>query len=97
MRVILLCLCLMLAGCWNTKEQVEPPRDTLVHPAYPSPVQPYTFNWVVVPLEKEVIVGLEYNQSLEFRLFLEDMKRYIREQNEMLCFYRHEIEDPRCK
>jgi hypothetical protein len=92
-------LCFALAGCFGST--TKPPVETapvIVHQARPAPIQRYDFRWHVVPTEdKGVIVGLEYNDSLEFRLFLEDVYRYNRDTNELLCFYRKDLNEDMCK
>jgi hypothetical protein len=57
---------------------------------------PYNFDWKVILQDEKVYVGLEYDQSVEFRVFLEDMRRYIKESNGVICFYRDDVKEPRC-
>lgn len=92
-QVILLSL--FLAGCITTPEKV--PSERIIHPEMPAPVQPYRFDWKVVVIDdKTAIVGLGYDDSIEFRIFLEDVKRYIKETNAVLCQYREDLKEPRC-
>lgn len=94
-KMIILLSFIFLSACVHTP--VTPPQKTIIHPSWPTPVSPYKFDWMVVVDEDKPIVGLEYNQSVDFRLFMEDMKRYIKEQNQIICYYRPELKESRCK
>ena len=65
----------------------------VVEPDFPKPIQPYRFNWKVVVISGKPVVGLDYDESLNFRLFLEDINRYIKESNNIICFYRKQIDN----
>lgn len=95
--IAVILMSLMLYGC-NTKPIAtvsEPKR--IIHPELPSPVDPYKFDWKVIVIdEKTVIVGLDYDQSIDFRIFLDDIKRYMKETNVILCSYRKELKEPQC-
>lgn len=95
-KIILALSFIFLVACGHNQPQTRP-QETIIHPVWPNSVSSYKFNWVVVVDGNNPIVGLEYNQSVEFRLFMEDMKRYIKEQNEMLCYYRDKLKESRCK
>lgn len=88
-------MCLVFLCSCATKEKVVQ-SETLIHPTWPTPINPYTFNWKVIPVDDKVYVGLEYAESLEFRIFLEDVKRYVKESNSMICFYREDLKEKRC-
>lgn len=91
-KIITICF-LFLFGC----SPIQPKQETIIHPEWPKPIQPYSFDWKVVVIDnKTAIIGLDYDQSLEFRLFLEDYKRYTKESNEIICFYRKSLNDKRC-
>lgn len=82
-----------LVGC-----QTQPPvkSDVAIHPDWPHPIQAYAFDWRVVEVDGKIIVGLEYNDNLEFRLLLEDVKRYVKDTNSMICFYRGDLKELKC-
>lgn len=90
-------LSLVLSGCFFNKPQMIQPTDVTIHPDWPAPVSPYRFDWVVIVDGEKVLVGLDYNQSLDFRVFLEDMNRYIRESNSIICSYREDLKEKRCQ
>lgn len=92
---IIILISVFLIGCKTTEQAPNTPA-VINHPTWPTPILPYTFQWKVIQVEDEVYVGLEYNQSLEFRVFLEDLKRYIKESNSLICFYREDLKESRC-
>lgn len=97
MRKIILTLSfLFLVACVHNPP-IQQPKEIIIHPTLPNSISSYRFDWVVVVDQDKPIVGLEYNQSIDFRLFMEDMKRYIKEQNEIICYYRVDLKESRCK
>lgn len=95
---------LFLTGCFhNVKPQVNF-DENFSHPELPNPVQPYSFDFYVITednVEKftdqeNVFVAIEYEETLEFRQFLEDMKRFMLEANGVICYYRQDLEEQFC-
>ncbi|MDX1532654.1 MAG: hypothetical protein R3230_00450 [Nitrosopumilaceae archaeon] len=94
---------LFLTGCFSSNPVIF--EENFSHPDLPNPVQPYTFDFKVITNEnKETIINdgdvylaIDYNDSLLFRQFLEDMKRYILESGVVICYYRSELEENFCK
>lgn len=70
--------------------------DVVIHPDWPQSIQSYQFDWTVVEVDGKIVVGLEYDDSLEFRLLLEDIKRYMKDTTAMICFYRKDLQELRC-
>lgn len=93
-KIIILCVAL-LCGCQHTDVPVQPPV-VVNHPSWPAPIVPYKFDWKVIQVDDKVYVGLEYDQSIEFRIFMEDIKRYIKDSNDVICFYRDSLKEVRC-
>lgn len=89
-KTIMIACALAMFGCAN-----EPP--SMSHPALPAPISPYTFHWKVIPLEDHVYVGLTYDESLRLKVLMEDMTRYMRDSNAVMCFYRNELNEFRCQ
>lgn len=88
---------LFLVGCASKPVLIPTEPKRIIHPELPSPVNPYKFDWRVVVIdERTVIVGLDYDDSIDFKIFLEDVKRYMKETNVILCSYRRELNEPRC-
>lgn len=89
-KTIMIACVLAMFGCSN-----KVPHDS--HPALPDPISPYTFHWKVIPLEDHVYVGLTYDESLRLKVLMEDMTRYMRDSNAVMCFYRKELNEFRCQ
>lgn len=86
--------CVMMMGC-ASKPIVEP-SATISHPALPGPVGKYNLHWKVIPQKDFVYVALTYDESLQLKLMIEDLLRYSRESNTVMCSYRRELAEPRC-
>lgn len=95
MRKTLAACLLFLAACQPTPVPTRPPV-VVNHPTWPTPITTYKFDWKVIQVGDKVYVGLEYDQSVEFRVFLEDVKRYIQDSNNVICFYRESLKEMRC-
>lgn len=91
-------LSLMLTACAAKPITIISEPKRIIHPELPAPIDPYKFDWRVVVLEdgKTVIVGLDYDDSVDFKIFLEDIKRYINQSNTILCSYRRDLNEPQC-
>ena len=93
----------LFTGCSNTRpvlktdSMVKIEDSILVHPELPSPILDYNMKWHVHVIGEKVYVALGYNDSIEFRKLLEDMKRYIVESNHLLCYYRKDLKEDICK
>lgn len=88
--------CVVLTSCASNVQTPSAVVNTQQHPVWPTPVLPYKFDWKVLLEGDKVYVGLEYDQSVEFRVFLEDVKRYMKESNSVICFYREDLKESRC-
>lgn len=104
-RIILCVLVLLtLTGCFHNVKPNVTFEENLSHPELPNPVQPYTFDFFVITGDnidevvdsENVYVAIEYQQTLLFRQFLEDMKRFMLEANGVICYYRKELEEDFC-
>lgn len=91
-QVIVAIVLAFLIGC---QRQVVN-SDVAIHPDWPQSIQSYQFDWTVVEVDGKIVVGLEYDDSLEFRLLLEDIKRYMKDTTAMICFYRKDLQELRC-
>lgn len=91
-KAVMIACALALFGCAS-----EPVPEPISHPALPTPISPYTFHWKVIPLEDHVYVGLTYDESLRLKVLMEDMTRYMRDSNAVMCFYRKELNEIRCQ
>lgn len=84
----------MLAGC----AQQQP---TLVQqkadPAWPDPIQAYKENsFKVINQDGKIWVGMSFDDSQNFRIWLNDIQRYVKDQDSMICYYRSQLKESRC-
>ena len=92
--LFVLAACVMLTGCPGTFPTAPPAN--LSHPALPGPVGKYNLHWKVIPQKDFVYVALTYDESLQLKLMIEDLLRYSRESNSVMCYYRRELAESRC-
>lgn len=97
-------VCIFLSACSTTPPPKVTFDENFSHPELPNPVQPYKFGFHVIT-EKNVesfvdaetaYVAIDYEETLIFRQFLEDMKRFMLEANGVICYYRKELEEQFC-
>lgn len=94
----------VLSGCASTAKDVNFDVN-FSHPELPNTVQPYRFDFKVVTSENKdqyitedsVYLAIDYKESLIFRQFLEDMKRFMLEANGVICYYREDLNEPFCE
>lgn len=91
----------LLSGCSLFERQPDPepvkPTTVINHPRLPVPVSTYKVNWKVLPQpDGKVYVALSYDDSLIMRAMMEDLVRYTRDSNSVMCFYRKDLHEPRC-
>lgn len=80
----------LLAGC--TVSSV-----TSLHPPPPDPVEPISLDWKIEVVENKARVYLSWEDAQKFRMWLEDFKRYTRESKVIMCYYRKDLNEERCK
>ena len=94
---------IFLTACASSPTNVTFDKN-FSHPELPNPVQPYNFDFYVITEknvesfvnEENVFVAIEYQQTLSFRQFLEDMKRFMLEANGVICYYREDLKEQFC-
>lgn len=95
--LVLAVLLVVVSGCTQAPVKTISEPKRIIHPELPAPVSSYAFEWKVVVIDdKNVVIGLSYDQSIDFKIFLEDVKRYISESNVILCSYRKDLKENRC-
>jgi len=93
-----------IGGCASTTPIQVTFDENISHPELPNPVQPYQFKFYVVTEsnvesfvnQDKAYVAIEYQETLEFRQFLEDMKRFMLEANGVICYYRVDLQEQFC-
>ncbi|UYE94937.1 hypothetical protein [Escherichia phage vB_EcoM-pJBB] len=84
----------LLVGC--TQDVLVSPKETL-HPSWPTPISEYNQKWQVKVINGNPWVGMPFEDSQEFRIWLNDVKRYVHDQKTMLCYYRSGLKEEKCQ
>lgn len=95
--VLVLLFTLSITGCAKTPEPVVKyeyieVQKPVYHPARPAAVHSYVPNWTV----KDGSVQMTYNESVRYRIWLEQVLGYIKSQNLIICSYRKDLNEPEC-
>lgn len=85
---------MLLTGCASVVP--TSPEVPKIHPQWPAPVSPIDVNWKVINQEGPQ-VALSYKESQDLRIWLEDVKRYLQQMKTMVCYYRVELNEPKCE
>lgn len=73
------------------------PKPHVVDPSWPAPIMPYEAKWEVHVIDGVPFVGMPFAESQKFRIFMDDTVRYVKDSNDMICYYRSHLEEPKCK
>ncbi|AHV82923.1 hypothetical protein PhAPEC2_214 [Escherichia phage vB_EcoM_PhAPEC2] len=84
----------ILAGC--AQDVPLSPKETL-HPSWPESIVEYNQKWQVKVIDGNPWVGMPFEDSQEFRIWLNDVKRYVHDQKTMLCYYRSGLKEEKCQ
>ena len=84
----------ILAGC--AQDVPLSPKETL-HPAWPESIVEYNQKWQVKVIDGNPWVGMPFEDSQEFRIWLNDVKRYVHDQKTMICYYRSGLKEEKCQ
>lgn len=84
----------ILAGC--AQDVPLSPKETL-HPPWPESIVEYNQKWQVKVIDGNPWVGMPFEDSQEFRIWLNDVKRYVHDQKTMLCYYRSGLKEEKCQ
>lgn len=90
------CIIIGLTGCSGTVP-VKPVEPTRVDPSWPEPIAKWDGKWQVVIIDGKAWVGMPYEESQEFRVWLNDVSRYVQDANGMICYYRAPLKEPKCQ
>lgn len=84
MRHIWAIILLGCVSCSTTTHNIKPYYESL------PPVPASGVHWKVLTketIDDDVYIGVSYNDSLEHRRWLEQIKAYIERQNQIICQY----------
>lgn len=92
-----LLISVILIGCTTTTTVVEVDKPLVAHPSLPTPVKPRVVNMKAMNYEGVPLVIMSVKDSQNLRVFNEDMLRYIKNINSIVCGYRRELNEDFCK
>lgn len=84
----------LLAGCSSGVPEL--PQQQTLHPSWPDQIKPWNGKWTIVEVDGKAFVGMPWEESQEFRIWLNDVLRYTKDANGMICYYRSELKEPKC-
>lgn len=92
--ITVLVFALLLGGC--AKDQQVTAQKTFIHPAWPESVNPVSIQWKTVQVGDKVYMALPYENSIDLMMYFESLLKYINGANNNLCYYRRDLQEPRC-
>lgn len=95
-KIIPLVITALLVGCVSAprERQIETPK---IHPSWPAPIRPFQTTWTVIDVSGTTMVAIPYKESQDLRIWLEDIKRYMIQANNLICYYRSDLNELKCK
>ena len=91
--VIIGALLMTLVGCSNNEKIEQVQR---LDPSWPDAVEQYQGDWKVLTVDDKLYVALPYNEFTKFTVFLGDVKRYMTDSNQVICYYRAHLKEQKC-
>lgn len=89
-----ICLSVLLAGC--SQALPGPTKVEKIHPSWPDPIKAYDGKWQVKVIDGKAWVGMPFEESQKYRSWLDDVGRYVHDSNDVICYYRSELKEPKC-
>lgn len=86
-------LVLLLSSCSLPHYTADP----ALHPTLPAPVEPVDIDLKVDTIRGKAMVMMSWEDSQKLRIWLADIKRYTLESKVIMCYYRKELNEERCK
>lgn len=88
----------LLYGCSTPpKKEIVVDQIPTLHPSLPEPVVPRKVKFEVVSEGDQSYVRMDLNNYKRLGIYMEDMLRYIRNTNGVVCHYRHDLNEDFCK
>lgn len=72
-------------------------QEPKLHPPLPTPIEKVDIDLKVNTIEGKPMVMMSWEDSQKFRVWLADIKRYALESKLIMCYYRKELNEERCK
>ena len=89
-RIIVVLLSFMLLGCASKSERVVEmiyEMPVVFIPSRPEPVSYYHLKGIMIEQNNKPYYAIEYNDTIEFRKWLEEIRSYIKEQQTIIEHY----------
>lgn len=88
---------IIISGCVTTNTVYEEEVLDKVHPTLPRGIKAYYPTLYLDVFEDgELYTYMSFKDSQNLRLMLNDTHRYIKETNDLLCFYRKNLNEEFC-
>lgn len=90
---------MVVVGCstTNTRTIIEEDIIEKIHPEMPRPISAYYPKLYIEEFDDgELYVYMTFRDSQNMRIMLNDTHRYIKESNDLLCFYRKKLNEEFC-
>lgn len=98
MKLMFLATVISLYGCSTHVPVSETEKPFTMHPTMPKPVTPRNVKFEVVAVEDEKpYVRMNMADYQKLGVYMEDVLRYVRNINGVVCFYRHDLNENFCK
>ena len=88
---------IIVTGCTTTNTIIEEDIVNKVHPTMPRGIKVYyPVLYLDVFDDGELYTYMTFKDSQNLRIMLNDTYRYIKESNDLLCFYRKKLNEEFC-
>lgn len=68
-----------------------------IDPDWPDPVTRVDTNWSIIEKDGQNYMATPYQEFLKYMRYQEGLIRYIKQANQIICFYRQDLYEQRCK
>lgn len=94
MRWSIIAILFLIVGCSTQPDNAV--NSAFIHPERPMPVNSPVVSFRVHTVGDGQEVSVSKDDALELGKYLIDIRRYIEQNNTVLCFYRKELVEPQC-
>lgn len=95
--IVVIATSIVVIGCTATKTVYEDGIVDDIHPTLPRGIKPYYPTLYLDVFEDgELYTYMTFKDSQHMRIMLNDTYRYIKESNDLLCFYRKKLNEEFC-
>lgn len=95
LKIVLICLSALATGC--SQAVPEPIEVEKMHPTWPDQIKAYEGKWQVKVIDGTPWVGMPFDESQKYRSWMDDISRYVQDSNDVICYYRSELQEQKCK